>query len=242
MTHRSHSTVTLSRSGSLLLVAAMVIAWGLVVGCKAPRRVPPQGEQVGATASTAGRPSASEAGLCTNGGSGKAPSGTCGGGTEPSGCGAPEQEGCGLCGAAQGGADDRVRSVVEPSTGKRRQAVGADVATERVVSVAEALASGQSLVGQTVTIEGQVSAMCHHRRAWMALQDPSDRSGQWIRVVGTPRFLVPAGSVGKKARATGTLQVSSVTAQGATHLAQEHALSAPKQQFTLQALGADFEP
>jgi len=106
------------------------------------------------------------------------------------------------------------------------------------------LAEPEIFAGKTVRLEGDISAMCHHKRRWFAVQDPGDRSGQYVRVLAAPAFLVPPHAIGKKARTEGTVEVIEVPAQTRQHLASEHDLeparNEPQKQVVLRASGAEI--
>lgn len=121
-------------------------------------------------------------------------------------------ESCGSCAAATAGeVPDSPVVTKDPATGASMTTVGAKLSGLRAVKVADLLAKPQDYAGQKVRVEGNVSAMCGHRRAWFAVQS-EDRSGSAVRVFAAPSFLVPAGSVGKKARTEGVVEVAQVGA------------------------------
>ena len=161
-------------------------------------------------------------------------------GEEQAACGtAPDPEGS--CGCAAGspapaapGATEGELSVGEPFVGRER------------VSVAQLLSGAAEYQGKWVQVEGDVSAMCHHRRSWFALQDDGDRSGKFVRVLTAPGFLVPQGSVGRRARAEGRVEVIEVPAEAAKHYAKGHqlgdpdAVRGPERRVVIRASGAEF--
>ncbi len=214
--------------GPFLLLATLIVA------CKAPERSEGTARSSVAATQGAAEPSAAPAGKDSATCGASAPSGT---------CGATQQEGDSLCSGATAGTDDSPRSYTDPSTGAQGLAVGAALTGAQPLSPADLTARATELRGQTVTVQGRVSAMCHHRRGWMALQSPDDRSGGWVRVITAPGFLVPADSVGKLARAEGVVQVVEVPDPSRQHLQQEHSLSSPSsQQVVLRATGAVLLP
>jgi hypothetical protein len=83
----------------------------------------------------------------------------------------------------------------------------------------------EEYVGKKVALEGPVSAMCEHKRKWLSIADA--KTGQYVRVFTAPAFLVPAGSVGKNARAEGTVEKVEVPAAYAKHMAAKHKLGDP---------------
>ena len=117
-------------------------------------------------------------------------------------------ESCGACAADTAGqvADNPVVTT-DPATGATMTTIGAKLGGARAVKVADLLARPRDFAGQKVRIEGNVSGMCGHRRAWFAVQS-EDRTGAAVRVFSAPSFLVPRGSVGKKARTEGVVEVA----------------------------------
>src|SRR5512145_248579 len=156
-----------------------------------------------------------------------------------SGQGAPH--GC-ECGAESPG-NERIEISRDPVTGQPMQTVGAKLGTATRVSVVDLVSHPDAHAGRTVRIEGDITAMCHHRRAWFAVQDPKDRSGTFVRVMAAPAFLVPPGSIGKRARTEGVVEIRDVPAPTSRHLAQEHGLGGPREaakQVILRATGAEI--
>lgn len=96
------------------------------------------------------------------------------------------------------------------------------------VKVSEILANPDKWTGKEVKILGNVSAMCNHRRGWFALAAEDD-SGKNLRIWAMPKFLVPAGTVGKKAVAQGVVEVREVEVKLVQHLAKEHKLDDTEQ-------------
>lgn len=137
--------------------------------------------------------------------------------------------------------------VVERTDEKGRKVLHAGQAftSAPVVSVAELLSKPDDYLGKVVQVEGDVSAMCHHKRGWMAVV-AEDKSGRTLRVMTAPTFLVPPESIGKTARAEGKIDVIEVPAAMAKHLSAEHKLDEPQekdgkiQQVVMHASGADF--
>ncbi|MCU0689792.1 MAG: hypothetical protein MUF54_00185 [Polyangiaceae bacterium] len=150
------------------------------------------------------------------------------------------------CGEDHTAAEDKARTAKDPETGETLTHVGNDLHDAQKVSVSELLARPETFAGKTVRVEGNVTAMCHHKRGWFAIQDHGERTGKFVRVITTPRFLVPAGSIGKKARAEGTVEVIEESAGAAQHYAEGHKLGDPNQvkgpvkRVVLRANGAAF--
>ena len=123
---------------------------------------------------------------------------------------------------------------------------GTDFSDAPEVAVQDLLADPDKWAGKAIKLSGDVSAMCHHRRGWFALV-AGDKSGQQIRVLTMPNFKVPAGSIGRSARAEGLVEVIEVPAQHAKHLMKDHKLGDPaavkgatQKQIVLRATAADF--
>jgi hypothetical protein len=157
-------------------------------------------------------------------------------------CGNAEPGGCGACGDTTA-VRDQVDRVVDPATGKETLRVGARLSGASPVAVAELLAHPEAYAGKTVRLEGDVAAMCHHRRAWFALQQAGARDGQAVRIFAAPAFLVPPGSVGRRARTEGTVELVDVPASAREHLEAEHGLAspnAPGKSVIVRASGAEF--
>jgi len=157
-------------------------------------------------------------------------------------CGAAKHEGCG-CGS-EPAQDVAVGVGTDPATGRAMQVVGAKLAGASPVTVRELLSNPDAFAGKRVHLEGDVTAMCHHKRAWFAIQDPGDRSGQFVRILAAPAFLVPPQSIGKKARAEGTVEIIELPAATQQHLAREHDLgptsAEPQKRVVLRATGAEI--
>jgi hypothetical protein len=133
----------------------------------------------------------------------------------------------------------------DPNSGVNFWRAGAALAGEPVVTVADLLAHPETYAGKAVRLEGNVTAMCTHERAWFAVQD-NDRSGHFVRVSTTPAFLVPQDAIGKRARTEGVVEVVDANASQSEHLAKEHQLaagqdsSASGKSVTVRARGAEF--
>jgi hypothetical protein len=151
---------------------------------------------------------------------------------------ASEQEACGV---DQSGTvrDSSERTVRDPKTGREVTQVGQsiDKATERT-TLAAAMKEPEKLVGKTIVVEGDVKAMCTHRRGWFAIVDESSQVP--LRIVAVPNFLVPANAIGKKSRAAGVLEIQELSPQAASHLSSDHGLPNSRRAVTLRASGAEF--
>jgi hypothetical protein len=127
------------------------------------------------------------------------------------------------------------------------QVVGAALSGARRVSVAELLAQPGDFVGQTVRLEGPVTAMCHHQRAWFAVKDDAKHATQSVRVKTRPAFLVPLGVIGKRATTEGRVELVQVPQAMAQHYASDHGLGDPKavtgpiEAPVIVATGAEFD-
>ena len=169
-------------------------------------------------------------------------------------CGDPAN--CGAAAAAAGPEAGCERVSAEQLTNPKEETVtrpdgtsathvGDAFAGVEKVAISQLLADPAAYSGKTVALEGDVSAMCQHERAWFSIA-AEDQSGRFVRVMTAPTFLVPAGSVGGSARTEGTVEVIEVAAGHARHLAAEHKLGDPAaitanvQQVVLRAHGAEF--
>lgn len=133
----------------------------------------------------------------------------------------------------------------DPASGAPMLVAGDKLAGVPVVKIADLLARPEEFAGKTVRLEGNVTAMCHHKRGWFSIQDPADRSGAYVRVIATPAFLVPEGAIGKRSRAEGVVEVSEVAPEMAKHLQGEHELGDPAaapqtKAVIVRATGAEF--
>jgi hypothetical protein len=210
---------------------AVLFVLSLFAGCES--------DEVTATANVA-EPAAAGAGTTAAhaGKSGK--SGNCARDAEP------HAGGCG------GECDDATSEIqhagVETRTledGTQVTHVGAALTGADEVALPELLDNPAAYRGKMVRVRGDVSAMCHHKRAWFALT-AGDKTGRHVRIFAAPKFLVPHGSIGRTAVTEGTVDVVEVPAARAKHLASEHklddpaAVRGPVQQVVIRASGADF--
>lgn len=123
--------------------------------------------------------------------------------------------------------------------------VGHTFAGAEEVQVSALLADPAAYSGKKVMLQGDVSAMCGHRRGWFAIA-AEDKSGRQVRLITAPTFLVPAGSVGKSAIAEGVVEIVEIPKDHAKHLAEEHKLEDPDKitadvkQVVIRTEGAEF--
>jgi hypothetical protein len=159
-----------------------------------------------------------------------------------------KEEGCSGDHGTEPVANPDERAAKDPATGAELTAVGAALAGVETVAVKDLLANPDSWAGKSIRLEGNVSAMCTHRRGWFAVVDDGDRSGSVLRVLTAPAFLVPEGSVGRKVRTEGKVEVVEVPAGAARHYAKDHKVGdqaaiegdAPIKQIVVRADGAEF--
>lgn len=151
---------------------------------------------------------------------------------------------CGQHGAGTALTNTAERPVTH-TDGAQGTHIGGDFVQEGVVKVSELLADPGAWEGKVVQVEGDISAMCGRKRTWFSVA-AEDKSGGFVRVSAAPTFLVPAGSVGRFARAEGTVEVIEVAAKHARHLAEQHKLGDPEairanvQRVVIRAAGAEF--
>ncbi len=152
----------------------------------------------------------------------------------------------GSCAEAANVRDTSFTTTTDPVTGATMNVAGQKLAGLPVVKVADLVARPGDFAGKTVRVEGDVSAMCTHRRGWFAVQDPGSKTGAYVRVLTAPSFLVPPDSIGKKARAEGRVEVIDVDPGAARHYAEDHKLGeqnahgAPNRSVVIRATGAEF--
>jgi hypothetical protein len=131
------------------------------------------------------------------------------------------------------------------SAGRTVQHIGTEFTDAPAMTVTEALASAEQVAGKPLQLEGYVSAMCEGRRAWFAIVG-RDQTGDTLRVLTVPAFLVPLGVVGKQVRVEGTIASTELSAQTAKHLSDSHKLpttNAPGEagtQLVMNATVAEF--
>lgn len=124
--------------------------------------------------------------------------------------------------------------------------VGQALAAAPVVTVKQLLEKPDEYTGKNVRIEGNVTAMCHHRRVWFTVQDPGDRTGSNVRVTAWPAFLTPSDAMGKQVRVEGSVLITQTSPTFARHLADSHKVGQPPtdgepvKTVTLRASGAEF--
>lgn len=134
---------------------------------------------------------------------------------------------------------DQVNTTDE-ATGKPMIKVGAAIEpTTKVVPLAELLAKPDEFAGRAVRVEGKVTAMCTHRRAWFAVGEVG--GGASLRIVTAPGFLVPPNSIGLTGRAEGTVEIRELGEQARTHQRESHGLrDSGNRVVLLRAKGAEF--
>jgi hypothetical protein len=148
------------------------------------------------------------------------------------------EEGCGdeHHGAIQ---EPMERIEKDPKTGQIRTKVGQafDLSKQRI-SVSQAINTPMDYAQKEVILEGEVTAMCSHRRAWYAIVDSSGKAP--LRIIVAPHFLVPKDAMGKRSRVIGILESSEVPEQTARHLSKDHGLPEERRTTILRATGAEF--
>jgi hypothetical protein len=149
--------------------------------------------------------------------------------------------------AEEGCGDDHASAIQDPveriekdqKTGQLRTKVGQAIdSLKQRISVSQALKNPMDYAQKEVIIEGEVTAMCSHRRAWYAIVDGSGKAP--LRIVVAPQFLVPKDSMGKHSRVIGVLESNEVPEQTARHLSKDHGLPEDRRTTILRAKGAEF--
>jgi hypothetical protein len=133
----------------------------------------------------------------------------------------------------------------DPASGAEVSGVGEKLLNDApTVSVKNLLAAPDRYAGQRIHLEGNVTGMCRHKRAWFALKDTGDASDAYVRVITAPSFLVPENSVGRQGRTEGLVEVVDVPAPAARHYADDHKLGDPaapvRRTVIIRATGAEF--
>lgn len=155
-----------------------------------------------------------------------------------------ETEGCDCSEEGTAVTADNVQTITNQE-GKTIQLGGQELGNAEPIAIADLAAKADELKGKLVRVEGNVAAMCHHKRSWFTLVG-DDQSGSYVRVLTAPAFLVPPGSIGKTARAEGTIDVVEINPATAKHFAERHKLAMPDdgaasaKQVVLRAVGAEF--
>jgi hypothetical protein len=138
-------------------------------------------------------------------------------------------------------------STTRTENGKTITHVGDEFTGVQTVKVSDFLAKPEAYEGKNIAIEGDIAAMCTHKRAWFAVA-AEDNSGGNLRIFTTPTFLVPEDSIGKFGRAEGKVEAIEVPGKYAKYMAKEHKLGDPdkidensvQKNYVLRASGADF--
>lgn len=138
-------------------------------------------------------------------------------------------------------------STTRTENGKTITHVGDAFKDAKKIKVTDFLAKPDAYVGKTIQLEGDISAMCTHKRGWFAVV-AEDNSGGTVRIFTKPTFLVPEGSIGKFGRAEGKVEAIEMSGKVAKYMAKEHKLGDPKKidenavhkTYVLRATGAEF--
>jgi hypothetical protein len=149
--------------------------------------------------------------------------------------------------AEEGCGDEHFGAIQEPverierdqKTGQIRTKVGQAIdSIKQRISVSQALKNPTAYAQKEVILEGEVTAMCSHRRAWYAIVDGSGKAP--LRIIVAPQFLVPKDSMGKHSRVIGVLESNEIPEQTARHLSKDHGLPEDLRTTILRAKGAEF--
>jgi hypothetical protein len=132
--------------------------------------------------------------------------------------------------------------------GGDRLALGQKLGGSTPVTVAQLKKEPAAYAGKTVRIDGKITALCHHRRGWFAVKDPTAADEEAIRVITVPAFLVPENAIGRQARTEGKVEVVEVPAATARYFAKGHGVGNPEafksgqpvKQVIIRAVGAEF--
>jgi len=137
--------------------------------------------------------------------------------------------------------DTSQRVSTDQASGTTTTAVGQALGQGVEVPLASLLAEPASYLGKNIRVEGQVTAMCTHRRGWFALAGSTARGEPALRVLTHPNFLVPAGVLGQRGRAEGVVELRELSGATRSHQLASHGLADPGRQVVLlRATGSEF--
>ncbi len=126
--------------------------------------------------------------------------------------------------------------------------LGAALAGAEKVDVATLVQDPAKFDGKTVTLEGEVTDMCFHKRGWFALA--SEDGKKMVRVITAPGgFQVPNGAVGSTAKTEGAIKVVTLNEKQIEYFRRSHKFisdeevrkGGPIKQAILMASGAEFK-
>jgi len=111
-----------------------------------------------------------------------------------------------------------------PQTHAQDDKLGAGMTLETATPIAALYESPQKFVGQTIRIDGVVTAVCQQMGCWLAIGDAAD-SAQAVRfkVDHGKSIVFPAKAKGRKASAEGVFERIGANDKEGTNAAHEHA-------------------
>jgi len=115
---------------------------------------------------------------------------------------------------------------------------GDGVTVEKATPISELLENPEAHVGQTVRVDGVITAVCKKRGCWIQVSDPD--TGKGIRIKVEDGVIVfPMESMGHRASAQGTFEAIHLTpeqaAKATAHRAEEHAGESDEEKAACQA-------
>jgi hypothetical protein len=116
-----------------------------------------------------------------------------------------------------------------PQTHAQDDKFGAGITLETATPIAALYESPQKFVGQTIRIDGVVTAVCQEMGCWLALGDSAD-SEQTVRfkVDHGVGIVFPAKAKGRRASAEGVFERIGAADKEAQNAAHEHAATLTK--------------
>lgn len=165
--------------------------------------------------------------------------------------------------AAPGGGDDKTADLAKDDHGSHPIAAGEGavnphgpldeklgqaLAGAEVVDVAKLVSDPDAFDGKTVTLTGEVTDMCHHKRGWFAVASPDGK--KMVRVITGPgKFQVPVAAIGATAKAEGAINVVTLNEKQIAYFRRSHKFISdeearsgkPIKQAILMATGAEFK-
>lgn len=126
-----------------------------------------------------------------------------------------------------------------PASGADRT-LGTGVTLDRTTPIADVIATPAAFVGQTVRVEGVVTAVCEHMGCWMTLASAGAADGgATLRLkVDDGVIVFPVSAKGRTAVAQGVVRAVEAGDHHAAEHAGEHAAASAARRYQLEVTGA----